>query len=348
MCPRRAEESRGGRTCLARQASAFLDLLAALHFHTSKAAPEPQSESSDDDAPLPPAAKRRRSARPLGQLAENAEQSPAVWAPVAAQLLLAYGRGLTDDAVITCLLGLARAAPALFSHGGSAEGRTTDPDSTLWALRYAHALATAWPAHLLSSSSDLAFEAEGALESLDRPGPGKLRQGWRAVWRAAMGLVSASGVPSGTVDAALSLLTVIIRRQLAPLPEGAATLWDLPLLGRQPTEAAADFAAAAMEMSSSEAAIGSSWQEALLDWLVGPHVATAPVQGMTQAFLSILHLPGGAGGEAASPAGADAGASGDMPTLSVLLPDAEPHWQWWTGDPKLDMQLAQLMHGESS
>lgn len=99
-------------------------------------------------------------------------------------------------------------------------------------------------------------------------------------------------------------------------------------------------------MSSSEAALSSGWQEALLDWLVGPHAATAPVQAMTQAFLSILHLPDGAGGRAASPAGSEAGVSGDMPTLSVLPPGAEPHWQWWTGDPKLDGQLAQLMHGE--
>jgi hypothetical protein len=106
---------------------------------------------------------------------------PALWAPVAARLLLSYGLGVPAAAYAAMLAQLARGAPRhLPPHFMPDEH---DADSALWLLRLAHALALAWPLHLSGQGAGSAgLQPPPAGREQELPTPAAVEEMWQVGW----------------------------------------------------------------------------------------------------------------------------------------------------------------------
>ena len=194
------EDGRQGRLVVGRQQHALLELAAGVWFHSSSCAAagglpvqlgqggrgqgeadgdrQEEEEEGEGEERLLPAAKRRRTAGLLATLLESALSQPVAWAPVGTQLLLSYGLALPSGVYAEWLQALSQRAPCLFAvHSPSS--KEYDPDATLWALRFAHALATGWPTQLAGGGGGAGGGEEGGAQLR----PERLREQWRVRWR---------------------------------------------------------------------------------------------------------------------------------------------------------------------
>ncbi|GAB4819121.1 hypothetical protein N2152v2_006167, partial [Parachlorella kessleri] len=377
------EDSREGRLVVSRQHHALLQLGAALYYHSyaegshsRQQQRQQQSEEegvhvkarhgvrvidsdsgSDEEVPLP-ASKRRKKERWAGQ--------PSAWCPVAAQLLLSYGRCLGTDLLLEWAAELRAGLGRLFPSPQQAAlvMDDSDPDGTLWALRFAHALALAWPLHLTAAACAAGSPAKAELT--------RSQDLWKAIWQAVHAHVLGPHVPLATLEAAATALGAIARLQLAPLPPGFHTFWGLPLLEQPPSQPLLAFVADALDSGDHQGAEGTGWQEGVLRWLASSTVAaaTSATTGLA-AFCSVLKLPllpakapstststrsssslpDGTSGQSE---GQSAGRQPVWAPLGVVGGEgrgvAGPVWRWWwagdAGSLELDRQLEELTRGE--
>ncbi|PSC71129.1 serine threonine-kinase ATM isoform X1 [Micractinium conductrix] len=350
------ESSREGRLLLPKQQAALLDLAAAALFHASGVAVEaaPEGGLQEDDFEFHKAArarKRRRLAPLLSRLAERVGTAPALWAPVLARLLLCYGLALPAGAYVLWLRRLAEVAPRHCPQHFMSDEH--DADSALWVLRLAHALALAWPLHLTLRGGGGGGRGggRGGLQEEGLPPPAAVAEQWMAVWEAALGYAKSANVQASGAAAALAVLAVVARRRLVQLPPGFHRFWGLPLLAGDASQAALEFAAAAVRSGQDAEVDAASWHPALLTWLGAAPPAAAPdaAAAVLAALLRLSQLEGDTPGSREDSSGSDGGGGGpdDAPSLGVLrASDGERWWQWWQEDAALPRQLAALVRGE--